>query len=69
MEFEVEKDKEKITLFLERSGNAIMLIGRGHNGDEKSLMAFRNGGFYRSEDETELEGLDTDKKGRIKERK
>ena len=69
MKFEIKKDRttdKKITLDLKRIGNAIVLVGYDPNGQEKDLMEFEMGTFYRVIG-AELEGLDTDKEGRIKE--
>ena len=70
MRFEIESEKEKeevIELWLEKKGDGVInLVGRDRKGKEKYIMSFRNGGFYR-QNLANLEGLDCDEDGRIKE--
>ena len=59
-----ESKEPEIELWLETSvGGAVSLYGREGKGS-KCLMVFVDGKFCRSSN-AELEGLDTDEKGRI----
>ena len=69
MKFKIKDETEtedNIELWLERKENFIKLIGKDKNGSEKNIMNFRDGSFRRNCG-AELEGLETDEKGRIKE--
>ena len=71
MKFQLVKDKKDkeniIELWLEDiSDGEISLMGTS-GGDEKYLMTFKDGKFERCTD-ADLEGLETDSTGRIKEK-
>ena len=60
-----EKEEPKIKLRLEKSGDDVLLVG-SDGSYEKTLMRFMQGKSGRVNC-AELNGLETDEKGRIKE--
>ena len=71
MKFIIKNAKEKesepeVELWLESGINRIYLMGKDKTGKKNYLMAFQNGKFSRIA-LIELEGLETDKYGRITE--
>lgn len=72
MRFKVKGKKEEkgrepvIELWLEQAGDSVFLNGRDKRGEENFVMEFRRGRFYRAWG-VNLEGIETDAYGRIKE--
>ena len=60
------KEEPKIELYLIEEDGIIKLMGRDKNEEEKYIMEFKDGKFERVEC-ADLDGLDTDDEGRIKE--
>ena len=79
MNFKVKNQKEEenqdIELWLEEGMKGeVLLMGKDSKKEKRILMMFNRGKFYRSmgrfyrNESTELQGLETDENGRIKEK-
>lgn len=70
MEFKIKEDKEEkvVQLSLEKDGEEVTLVGMDDNGDDWSIMTFRNGRFYRHSNIKKGIGIEIDEEGRIKEK-
>ena len=62
----IEKEKE-IMLYLESSGNSVIVKGIDDDGDVWNIMKFENGRFYRDGSIPEDIGFEVDKSGKIEE--
>lgn len=67
MKFEFEEEKDmKINLFFVRDYGVVKLKARNNKGEEKFIMNFEDGKFYR-QPSAMMECLKTDREGRIEE--
>lgn len=64
MKFITEAQNDTIWLWLDQSGDSVVLRGQDSRGICKAIFTFANGGFYRQRN-AQLEGLKTVLDGKI----